>query len=194
MPKVGRFGPPPSLPFGSVRGGRVRSVWSRPAFGPHPFLGTVSCGLVPGSVAPWSPLAGSSTGCCGTASVSRVRSCAQLTRFSASLATYRSRLAQVSNRWRAPVAKLAPGGALAAPPFLVRRAHPRHSALPFPFGGPASRTLSASPGVAGAPPRFAGCALRRSGRGCVSFVQSASRSGVGIWLRTLGAFVAPRVV
>ena len=117
MPKVGRFGPPPSLPFGSVRGGRVRSVWSRPAFGPHPFLGTVSCGLVPGSVAPWSPLAGSSTGCCGTASVSRVRSCAQLTRFSASLATYRSRLAQVSDRWRAPVAKLAPGGAPAAPPF-----------------------------------------------------------------------------
>jgi hypothetical protein len=38
------------------------------------------------------------------------------------------------------------------PPFLVRRAHPRHSALPSPFGGPASRTLSASPGVAGAPP------------------------------------------
>ena len=62
---------------------------------------------------------------------------------------------------------------------------------PSLFGGPASRTLSASPGVAGAPP------VRRVGPPPVwSWVRvgrPVSRSGVGIWLRTLGAFVAPRV-
>ena len=65
---------------------------------------------------------------------------------------------------------------------------------PPPFSAGRRRAPSARRRGWRGPPRFAGWARRRSGRGCVSFVLSASRSGVGIWLKTLGAFVAPRVV
>ena len=184
MPKVGSFGPPAlSLasgwpgPWGSGPVGLVPSgVWAAPV----PWHRIVW--LVPGSVAPWIPLAGSSTGCCGTASVSRVRGRAQPTRFSASL------VLAVSPR--PGLGPLASAGREAG----HRRgpAAPSAFGLPSLFGGPASRTLSASPGVAGAPP------VRRVGPPPVwSWVcvgRPVSRSGVGIWLRTLGAFVAPRVV
>ena len=100
---------PPPFPLCPVRGsgpvGLVPAgVWAAVPW--HRIGGTV-----PGSVAPWFPLAGSSTGCCGAAGSPRVRNLAQPARSQrfASRLTY---LAQVSDRWRAQVAKQAPGGAL----------------------------------------------------------------------------------
>ena len=126
VPKEVRFLGPPS-PFSALPGSGVGSG----RFGPGRSLGCSSLapyrGSVPGSVAPWFPLAGSSTGCCGAAGSPRVGGLAQPTRSQryASRLSYR---AQVSDRWRAQVAKQAPGGALR--PCLVRRAHSRRSTPP----------------------------------------------------------------
>ena len=189
MPKVGRFGPPPLAsvrlgPGGSGPVGLVPAgVWAAVPW--HRIDGTV-----PGSVAPWFPLAGSSTGCCGTAGSPRVRNLAQPARSQrfASRLTY---LAQVSDRWRAQGAKQALGGALA--PLLGSA-----GALPAVDPPPPSRWVGvAHPqrivvGGGGGPARRARPApvwpwVR------VSLPVGPPGSGVGIWLRTLGAFVAPRV-
>ena len=187
--RMGGFWALPPL-FRSARfGGRVRSVWSRPEFGPQ-FLGTVS--MAPclaqsrrGSLLPGVPR--------GAAAPPTVRTQEAVRSPRGLSALHRASLsrAQVLDRWRAQVAKQAPGGAQAPVWFGGRT--PGGWPPPFPLGGSALRTLSASSWVAGAA-RLAGLVLRRSGRGCVSpFPSGPHGSGVGIWLRTLGAFVAPRV-
>ena len=165
-------------PWGS---GPVRSAWSRPAFGAAPVPWHRIVWLVPGSVAPWIPLAGSSTGCCGTASVSRVRGRAQPTRFSASLVlavSPRPGLGPLASAGREAGHRRGPAAPSAfGPPLPFRWAGVAHPQRVAGGGG-------APPGSPGGP--AAGLVVGA----CRSPV---SRSGVGIWLRTLGAFVAPRV-
>ena len=85
---------------------------------------------------------------------------------------------------------------LVAPFCRSWRAHPRRRPpLPSPLAVGRCRAPSARrrgwPGRS----RRAGCASRRFGRWCVGFCSvRASRAGVGIWLRTLGAFEPPGLV
>ena len=162
MPKVGRFlGPPP--PFRSARfGGRVRSVWSRPEFGLQ-FLGTVS------RLRAW--LSRAVVPSCREfhgvlrrrRQSARRRPCVAYAVSAPCIASFvlRPGLGPLARAGRETGPRRGPG------PCLVRRAHSRRWPPPFPLGGSALRTLSASSRVAGAA-RLAGPVLRRSGRGCVS--------------------------
>ena len=132
-------------PWGSGPVGLVPSgVWAAPV----PRHRTVW--LVLGSVAPWIPRAGSSTGCCGTASVSRVRGRAQPTRFSASLVlavSPRPGLGPLASAGREAGHRRGPAAPSAfGPPLPFRRAgvsHPQRVAgggggPPGSPGGPAA--------------------------------------------------------